>query len=173
MKKQLHRIKIFLYKLFLILPLFKKYTSFWLKKLGMNLEQNARVYGDLKVVGDYKNIYLRKNSEITTSCFLLAKDKIIIGENSTIAYQCTILTSAYPNGPYNKLIKIYHRKVSPVIIGDNSWIGARSIILPGITRGNFCVIAAGSVVTKDVPDYTVVAGVPAKIIKKLNPSDFE
>ena len=55
----------------------------------------------------------------------------------------------------------------PVVIGDDVWIGANAVILPGVTIGRHCVVAAGAVVTKDVPDNTVVGGVPAKIIKKL------
>ena len=55
----------------------------------------------------------------------------------------------------------------PIIIGDNAWIGGGAIILPNITIGSNVVIAAGSVVTKDVPDNVVVGGNPAKIIKKL------
>ena len=54
----------------------------------------------------------------------------------------------------------------PVYIGDDVWIGDRVIILPGVHVGDGCVIAAGSVVTKDVPRYTVVGGVPAKVIRE-------
>jgi acetyltransferase-like isoleucine patch superfamily enzyme len=54
-----------------------------------------------------------------------------------------------------------------IIIGDDVWIGANAVILPGVTIGNHCVIAAGAVVTKDVPDNTLVGGVPAKVIKYL------
>ncbi|MEO5594445.1 MAG: DapH/DapD/GlmU-related protein, partial [Chitinophagaceae bacterium] len=53
-------------------------------------------------------------------------------------------------------------------IGDGSWIGANSVITAGVTVGMYCVIAAGSVVTKDVPDYSIAAGSPAKIIKQFN-----
>lgn len=56
-------------------------------------------------------------------------------------------------------------RVAKVKIGNDVWIGMRSIILPGITIGNGVVIGAGAVVTKDVPDYAIVAGVPARIIK--------
>ena len=55
---------------------------------------------------------------------------------------------------------------APVVIGDDVWIGRRAIIMPGVRIGNGCVIGAGAVVTKDVPPYCVVGGVPAKIIKK-------
>lgn len=170
---ELQRIRIYLYKFFLKIPLLKNYRRILYSKLGVKMGIQARISSDIKVVGDYKNLILEKNAEINAGCFLLAKDKIILGQNSTLAYNVSILTSANPNGPHNKLSKVYPKVQAPVIIGKNTWIGASAIILPGITIGNFCVVAAGSVVTKDVPDYTVVAGVPAKIIKKLNPKDFE
>jgi acetyltransferase-like isoleucine patch superfamily enzyme len=56
---------------------------------------------------------------------------------------------------------------NPVTIGDDIWIGANAVILPGVTIGDHSVVAAGAVVTKDVPPHTLVAGVPAKIIKTL------
>jgi len=58
-------------------------------------------------------------------------------------------------------------KEEPVRIGDGTWVGARAIILPGVTIGTRCLIAAGSVVSKDVPDDTLVAGNPARVIRKL------
>ena len=57
---------------------------------------------------------------------------------------------------------------SPVIIGENVWIGSNATILPGVTIEDNSVVAAGAVVTKDVPKNTVVAGVPAKAVKKIN-----
>ena len=58
---------------------------------------------------------------------------------------------------------------NPVTIGDDVWIGANAVILPGVTIGKHVVIAAGAVVAKDVPNNSVVGGVPAKILKDLNP----
>ena len=55
----------------------------------------------------------------------------------------------------------------PVVIGDDVWIGANAVVLPGVTVGNHSVVAAGAVVTKDVPPHTVVGGVPAKVIKNI------
>ena len=54
----------------------------------------------------------------------------------------------------------------PVFIGDDVWIGDKVLILPGVKIGTGCIIAAGAVVTKDIPDYSVAAGVPAKVIKQ-------
>lgn len=170
---ELQRIRIYLYKFFLKIPLLKNYRRILYSKLGVKMGIQARISSDIKVVGDYANLILEKNSEINAGCFLLAKNIIFLGENSTLAYNVSVLTSANPNGPHNKLSQIYPKIQAPVKIGANSWVGANAIILPGITIGDFCVVGAGSVVTKDIPNYTVVAGIPAKMVKKLNPIDFE
>lgn len=60
----------------------------------------------------------------------------------------------------------YEAVASPVVVNDYVWIASRATILPGVTIGKGAVVACGSVVTKDVPDYTVVAGIPAKVIGK-------
>lgn len=112
-------------------------------------------------------LLMAEHSQINAGCFLLTSDTITLGENTTLAYQVTILTSANPNYPYNELSKIYKPMHAPVKIGDNVWVGARAVILPGVTIGNNVVVAAGSVVNRDVPDNVVVAGVPAVIKKRL------
>lgn len=61
----------------------------------------------------------------------------------------------------------------PVYIGDDVWIGDRVTVLPGVHIGNGCIIAAGAVVTKDVPEYTVAAGVPARVVKERRNGDDE
>jgi len=99
-----------------------------------------------------------------------------IGKYCAISWDCTINAlshphnhfsiSAFPYAPYvggfvNKSI----RNIQKVNIKNDVWIGANCVILPGITIGNGAIIGSGAVVTKDVPDYAVVAGVPAKVIK--------
>lgn len=168
----LNRMKTRVLRGFLNTTLLNRNSNRWYKALGV-VGNNYRISSKITIVGSYANLELGQNAEINTGCFLLSKDKIKIGENSTLAYQATILTSANPNGPHNKLALLYPKVTMPVIIGHNTWIGASAIILPGVTIGNYCVVAAGSVVNKDVPDYTVVGGVPAKPIKKLDPKIFE
>lgn len=168
MKSILQRLKLKFYKLFLKLPILSRYSNLWYSKLGIK-GKNYRISNDLKLIGSFSFLELGNQTEVNSECFLLAKDKIVIGNNSTLAYQTSILTSANPNGPHNKLAAIYPKMTAPVIIGHDCWIGARVTILPGVTIGNYCVVAAGSVVTKDVPDYTVVAGIPARVVKKLDP----
>lgn len=155
-------------KILLKFPIIR-YKQFVYKFLGVKSAGKYCKYfiGNPKLIGSYSNLTMHNNSEIERNCFILAKEKIEIGENSTIAYGVTILTGADPNGPRNKLSKLYPPIKAPVIIGDDCWIGANSILLPGVTIGDFCVVAAGSVVTKDVPSGVLVAGNPAVIKKKL------
>ena len=144
-----------------------KYRKIWNRKLGVQYVDGGGDMVGTRVVGDYHNIVLHKNSEINDGCYLLAKAKIEIGENSTLAYRVTVLTGADPNGPYNALSELYPPVKAPVIIGKDVWVGANSTILPGVTIGDFSVVAAGSVVTKDVPSGVLVAGVPAEVKKVL------
>ena len=99
--------------------------------------------------------------------FIVAKARVVIGENSTLAYQASLYTSAYPNGPWNKLSEIYPKVREEIIIGKNVWIGAGAIILPGVHIGDYTVIAAGSVVTQDIPSGVMAAGIPAVVKKKI------
>lgn len=166
------RIKKFVLLHLLSFSFFRHWNIAIYRRLGMNIAEKARIYNDLTVVGLHSNISLKENAEVTSGCFLLAKEKIEIGVNSTLAYQVTLLTSANPNGPNNLLSNIYPKMAAPIIIGDNCWIGARALILPGITVGECSVVAAGAVVTKDVPAFSVVAGVPARVVKQLDPEQL-
>ena len=94
-------------------------------------------------------------------------DQIFIGDNTSIGDRTTI--TAHANIPSDTpLKKIYPRAVMQTKIGKGVWIMPNVIIAPGVTIGDESVIATGSVVTKDVPSRTMVAGVPAKVIKNLS-----
>ncbi|MCK4663277.1 MAG: acyltransferase [Bacteroidales bacterium] len=94
-------------------------------------------------------------------------DQISIGDNTSVGDR-TIIT-AHANIPSNtRLKKIYPRQILPTKIGKGVWIMPGVIIAPGVTIGDEAAIATGSVVTKDVPPRTLVAGVPAKVVKDLN-----
>lgn len=161
-----NKLKSFFLKRMLRVPyLFSSYKIY--KLLGVRCLGDGQRFSGHTLIGDYKHLCAHENVEINSGCFIVAKDRIEIGRNSTIAYGATILTSANPNGPYNKLSELYPKMTAPVVIGDDVWIGANAIILPGVTIGDFSVVAAGSVVVKDVPSGVLVAGNPATIKKKL------
>ena len=150
------------------MPFLRRFSTKWYKLLGVRqLGTGIRISSNCFFVGSYANLVLHANSEINSYCMLLAKERIEIGENSTLAYGATILTSANPNGPRNKLVEIYPAMKAPVIIGDNVWVGANAIILPGVKIGEMSVVAAGAVVTRDVPSGVLVAGNPAVVKKRL------
>ena len=92
---------------------------------------------------------------------------VTIGSHVNLAQGITV--TALNHNFTEKDLRIDEQGVStnPVTIGDDIWIGTNAVILPGVTIGDHSVVAAGAVVTKDVPPYTLVAGVPAKIIKEL------
>lgn len=129
------------------------------------------------------NIKFGKNCFANVNCVFLDTDTIEIGDNTMLAPGVNIFTANHPaktterivqldddvefNGEYDDSVDYTFTNYSePVKIGKRCWIGANAIILPGITIGDNCVIAAGSVVTKDVPSDCTVAGVPARIISK-------
>ena len=111
------------------------------------------------------NVYIGQEFLVFDS----GRTELLTLENDVgIAPFVIILIHSSPGAPY--LEKIYPTQTLPVTIGEGAWIGARATILGGVTIGAHSVVAAGSVVTHDVPPYTVVGGVPAVKIRKLNGS---
>ena len=99
-------------------------------------------------------------------CFFSSDSaKIIVGNNCLIGPDVVLINSNH-GIKKNKLIRLQKNISSDVIIGNDVWIGAKSVILPGVTIGDGAVIAAGSIVNKDVAPYSIVGGVPAKLIKE-------
>ncbi len=110
-----------------------------------------------------KNINIGKNVFINFDCTFLALGGITIEDDVLIGPKVSLITENHPLEPQ-------HRKGltgQPVHIKRNAWIGANATILPGVTIGENAVVAAGAVVSKDVPDHVVVGGIPAKIIKTI------
>ncbi len=109
------------------------------------------------------NIKIGKNVFINSGCCFQDQGGIEIGDNALIGQQVVIATLNHDINP----AKRQNMLPSLVKIGNDVWIGAKATILSGVTIGNGAIVAAGAVVTKDVPENTVVAGVPAKIIKQI------
>ena len=90
-----------------------------------------------------------------------------IGNHVNLAQGITVTALNHNFSDTNKRIDEQGVSTNPVTIEDDVWIGANAVILPGVTIGEHCVVAAGAVVTKDVPPHSLVAGVPAKVIKEI------
>ncbi|MCF2659702.1 CatB-related O-acetyltransferase [Parabacteroides distasonis] len=95
----------------------------------------------------------------------LVHGPLIIGEKVMMGPDVVILTHTHNIDRTDIPMGDQGSRVAKVIIGNDVWIGMRSIIMPGVRIGNGAVIGAGAVVTKDVPDYAIVGGVPARVIK--------
>ena len=91
--------------------------------------------------------------------------KVTIGDHVMIGPNVDIYTVNHPLDKEGR--RHYHATALPVTIGNDVWIGGKATILPGVTIGDNVVVAAGAVETKDVPANTIVAGVPARVIKEL------
>ena len=92
---------------------------------------------------------------------------VTIGSHVNLAQGITVTALNHNFEDAEKRIDVQGVSTTPVTIEDDVWIGANAVILPGVHIGNHCVVAAGAVVTKDVPPHSLVAGVPAKIIKQI------
>lgn len=117
------------------------------------------MYGADIVVFENGYLNLGKNSYINSDCKIRCHKEITIGENCAISHDFTVMDSDAHSISRKENTK-------PVHIGNNVWIGTRVTIIKGVTIGDEAVIAAGSVVTKDVPAKALVGGVPAKVIKE-------
>jgi acetyltransferase-like isoleucine patch superfamily enzyme len=113
-----------------------------------------------------RKVYLGDRNVVNFGCLFDGRHyKIQTGNDVSIGPEATILTLGHdPQSPE------FADKGGDVIIGNHVWIAYRAIILPGITIGEGAVVGAGSVVTKDIPPYTIVAGNPAKVIGHRNPN---
>jgi len=135
-----------------------------IKKCGKSLNVERMAY-----FGTGKGLNIGDNSNMGIGSYLSNTNgdgELTIGNNVIMGPDVLIKTENHNYSDTRRLIREQGFCSEPVIIGDDVWIGTRAIILPGVEIGEGSVIAAGAVVTKDVPPYTVVGGVPARIIKK-------
>lgn len=113
-----------------------------------------------------KNIYVGKNVFINTCCHFQDQGGIFIDDGVLIGHNVTLATLNHGFLPEDRGT-LYP---APIIIGKNVWIGANVTIVPGVTIGDNAIIAAGAVVTKDIPTNVVAGGIPATIIKQIKKS---
>jgi acetyltransferase-like isoleucine patch superfamily enzyme len=148
------------------------------KNSTISIGNNCLINGRIVTETEKSSIVIKNNVFIGGKTIIDCKDEIIIEDNVLISYECIIADhdshSLVSNKRKDDLTRFKNSAMrweevssGKVTIKKNAWIGTRSIILKGVTIGVGSVVAAGSVVTKDVSDYTLVAGNPAIIKKKL------
>ena len=109
-----------------------------------------------------KNLHIGKSVFINSGCQFQDQGGVYIGDGTLIGHSVVLATLNHDSGPEHRA-DLYPK---PIHIGKNVWIGAHATVLPGVTIGDGAIVAAGAVVTKDVPVGAVVGGVPARLIGK-------
>ncbi len=139
----------------------REIRSFLTKRIITHMGKNVNIEKGAKFADD---ISIGDNSGIGINSFVGSGTKI--GNHVMMGPDCLIYTQQHEHSSTEITMDSQGMSpVYPVTIGDDVWLGARAIIMPGVTIGNGVIVGAGAVVTKDVPDYSVVVGVPAKIVK--------
>ena len=126
------------------------------------IDESTTIFAPLHI--NYgKHTRIGKNVFINFDCIFLDLGGITIEDNVLIAPNVSLLSEGHPISPENR----HSLTVGHIRIKKNAWIGANATILQGVTIGENAIVAAGAVVSKDVPDNTIVGGIPAKIIKAI------
>ena len=116
-------------------------------------------------------VYFGKHFYANTDLTILDENNVVFGDNVFLAPHVSIYTAGHPVDAEVRNTEVEYAR--PVTIGSNVWIGGNVVINPGVTIGSNVVIGSGSVVTKDIPDNTVAAGNPCRVIRPITQKDRE
>ena len=155
-----------LHKFNLALPLTDEYFSLMKELFYNQIGENSVVYNQLTVVLP-KNVTIGSGVTVMNGALMMAAGGITIEDNVMIAANVQLISNNHD--PYDRQILT----CKPVLIKYGAWVGAGATILPGVTVGKYAIIGANSVVNKDIPDYAVAVGSPAKVVKYLDKEKFK
>ncbi|MBP5190657.1 MAG: sugar O-acetyltransferase [Bacteroidales bacterium] len=135
----------------------------YLRKItGHDIPDDVRVFTPLHI--NYgPGVTFGKECFLNFGCTLLAIGGITIGDGVFFGPNCVLATEYHPEEPSKR----HQLLTKPIVICRNAWLGANVTVLAGVTIGENAIVAAGSVVTKDIPDNMVAAGTPARIIREI------
>jgi acetyltransferase-like isoleucine patch superfamily enzyme len=142
--------------------------AFMSKLLGRKVDESFNLFPPF-YTDCGKNIHIGKNVFINSGCRFQDQGGITIGDGALIGHNAVMATLNHDSSP-EKRSTTYQ---APIVIGKNVWVGANATILQNVTVGENAIIAAGAVVTKDVPENTVVGGVPARVIKYIDTKNLD
>lgn len=153
--------------------------------VGLRMEAGATAYtGTMFDVGPRGSISIGRCSMINVA-WLICDDRIEIGDHVLVSWNAVLMDSYRQSTDAairrKQLERFYHERIEPddivkprpIRIGDGVWIGFEAIILPGVTIGEGSTVGCRSVVAEDVPPYSIVAGNPARIVRRLHPGEAQ
>ena len=146
-------------------PLFNSLKSCFLRLVGAKVGKRV-VYYSGAWISTGKNLCLGDDVDVAKGVYITTKGGVTIGDRVLIGYRTQIISANHVVPEKHGRIFDAGHDYKPVVIGDDVWIGANCIICPGVHIGEGAIVGAGSVVTHDVEAFSVVGGVPAKLIKK-------
>lgn len=146
-----------------------KIIPFWFdnRKIEIHCKAGSSLYNNVTIQGSGK-LSLGRNSFIGSYSIIGVNESIVIGNDVMIAQYVSIRDTDHRFDRLDIPINMQGIETAPIIIEDDVWIGHGAIITKGITIHRGAIVGAGAVVTKDVPEFSIVGGVPAKIIKYRN-----
>lgn len=154
-----------LYRLNHTMPMTEEYTAVMNELFEGRIGEGSFVAAPLAGAALDK-VVIGRSVYVNTNALMMARGGITIDDGVQIAANVQLISNNHD---------VYDRQVltcKPVLIKEGAWIGAGATILPGVCVGRYAVVGAMSVVTKDVPDFAVVVGSPAKVVKMLDPERF-
>ena len=147
------------------MPMTEEYNSLINELFEKGIGQNSTVSAPLSGTS-FENVKIGNNVFINSNCLMMARGGITIEDDVMLAANVQLLSNNHDE--YNRQVLICNE----ITIKKGAWIGAGVSILPGVTIGKYAIVGAGAIVTKDVPDYAVVVGIPARVVKTLDEDKF-
>ena len=129
---------------------------------GSEIDETLRIFTPFHINYGKKTTFGR-DCFVNFGCTFLALGGITIEDDVFIGPQCVLATEYHPENPETR----HSLLTKPIVVKRNAWLGANVTVLAGVTIGENAIVAAGSVVTKDVPDNMVVAGSPARVVREI------
>ena len=159
---------------FLPIHVGSRLRAYLYRMAGFSIGHGTMFWGTPKISGEgnlYERLTIGEFCWMNDGCFLDLGAPITIGNRVAFGHQVFLMTNSHEIGGIER--RAGDLTAAPIIIEDGAWLGARCTILPGVVIHEGAIVAAGSLVTKDVPANTVVAGVPAKVARKLDGEDSD